>query len=66
MAVSKDTVVVSGQTALELGRELTFILQRVMDRLDALEGIRGDGATTSSVPVAIEDDDGETIHSLGA
>lgn len=42
MSKTRDVAIFSGQTAPDLSRELSFAFQRVLDRLDKLEGIRGE------------------------
>lgn len=49
MAKSRDSYRVTGQTAPELSRELNFLLQRVADRMDKMEGIRGDATIESDL-----------------
>lgn len=47
--------------------ELNFVLARIADRLDKLEGIRGDAKIESGLevgPVEVLDDDDTVIHSL--
>ena len=73
MAKSKDSVQITAQSLDELKVQLQFILQRFVDRLDGIEGLRGDleslGSGTfegsiSANSVVVNDDDGETIHSM--
>jgi hypothetical protein len=47
-----------------LVRELNFIFQRLADRLDKLEGIRGGSDLTVNGDVTVNDDSDEVIHSL--
>jgi hypothetical protein len=59
---------ISAQTAPDLARELNFVFQRIADRLDKIEGIRGDSAIDGSVsvsggPLYVYDADGNLIHS---
>ena len=47
--------------------ELNFILARIADRLDKLEGIRGNAeieGTLSSGPIEVSDEDENIIHSM--
>lgn len=48
-ARSRNAVILSGQTAPELNRELSFILQRMSDRLDRIEGLRGTATIESDL-----------------
>ena len=43
--------------------KLDFILARIADRLDALEGLRGSAIMYDDLQV--KDEDGETIHKFG-
>lgn len=49
MPKSRDSVVLTGRTPEELARQLTFILQRLSDRLDQIEGIRGTATIQSDL-----------------
>ena len=74
MAKSRDSVLVTGSSLEEILSNLNFILQRFNDRLDALEGLRGNFATESDSSVTgnltvtgdtrVHDDDGNLIHSM--
>jgi len=66
---SREFYIIAGNTPEDLHRELNFILQRISDRLDKLEGIRGktefDAAGVDVVgDVIVKDSDEETIHSM--
>ena len=50
MARTRDNYQVTGRTVEELVRNLNFLLQRVADRMDRIEGIRG----TSSIESALD------------
>ena len=74
MAKSRDANYVAAQDIPGLIQQLNFILPRLSDRLDKLEGIRdefeSDQGGTFAGPVAatsmtIADDNETTIHSLG-
>ena len=62
MPKTKSSYQVPGGSA-----ELNFILARIADRLDKLEGIRGEAeieGTLSSGAIEISDEDDTVIHSL--
>lgn len=50
MAKTRDSYRVTGRTVEELQRELNFLLQRMADRMDKIEGIRG----TPSMEAALD------------
>jgi hypothetical protein len=59
---------IAAQTAPDLARELNFIFQRIADRLDKIEGIRGDASIESPLSVTggkvyVYDADSNLIHS---
>ena len=65
---TRDNYIVTGKTMEEMQANLNFILQRIADRLDQLEGLRGK-PTLSTEGVGVDGDitvtvDGETIHSF--
>lgn len=49
MPKTRDSYRVTAQTASELTRELNFLLQRIADRLDKMEGIRGTASIESDL-----------------
>ena len=66
---SRERYQATGNSAQELRNSLNFALQRIGDRLDKLEGIRGKPSLlTVGVDVVgnveVKDDDGEVIHSM--
>jgi hypothetical protein len=61
---TRELYQISATTLEGLVRELNFILQRQADRLDKLEGIRGDTDVTVSGNITVTDEDDATIHSL--
>lgn len=61
MAKSRDNYQVSGQTLDELTRNLNFLLQRLADRIDKIEGIRGTSSIESNL-----DMNQNTITELGS
>jgi hypothetical protein len=65
VAKTRDNYQVTGNTVPELVNSLNFLLQRIADRLDKLEGIRGstDGISTAG-DLTVLDEDENTIHSL--
>lgn len=74
MAKSRDSNTVTANSLPELVSQLNFVLQRLSDRLDKLEGIRdsfdssSDGSFEGSLTaqaVEISDDNGTALHSLG-
>ena len=73
MAKTRDNYQITGQTVEELVRNLNFLLQRLADRMDKIEGIRGTSSIEGDVAaqnlivsgdVTVNDADGETLHSL--
>ena len=76
MTQSRDNYQVMGQELPDVVNRINFILARIADRLDKLEGIRGEletasgtfsGAVTAtevSADLLVKDDDGITIHSM--
>lgn len=71
---TKETYQVAAQTLPEALARLNFIFARLADRLDKIEGLRGEleteGATFGSdiavenAAVLVNDEDGKVIHSL--
>jgi hypothetical protein len=49
MAKTRDNYQVTGRTVEELQRSLNFILQRMADRMDKIEGIRGTASIESNL-----------------
>lgn len=64
MPKTRDTVLLSGRTVDELRRELGFLLQRVVDRLDSLEGVRG-GVNLGGETVNIGQDEAGKTRLVG-
>jgi hypothetical protein len=62
MAKTKDNLLVTATDLESLRTELNFLFQRIADRLDAMEGIRGEASIENSMEVT--DEDGNVIHSL--
>ena len=66
---TRDTYIATGDTVEDLERTLNIVLQRIADRLDKLEGIRGktsfeaEGVNVVG-DVIVRDDDDEIIHSM--
>lgn len=66
---SREQYTITGNSIEELKTTLNFILQRLADRLDKLEGIRGttdfvgSGMTVTGA-VSVNDSDDELIHSM--
>jgi len=66
---SRERYQVNGNSLVELTQSLNFALQRIGDRLDKLEGIRGKPKLLAeSLDVAgdviVKDSEDETIHSM--
>lgn len=61
MAKTRDNYSVSGNTVEELKRSLNFMLQRMADRMDKIEGIRG----TASIESDLEMND-HAVREVGA
>ena len=49
MAIAKDNYQVNGTTVPDLTRNLNFLLQRMADRMDQIEGIRGTASVKSDL-----------------
>lgn len=49
MARTRDNYQVTGRTVEELARSLNFLLQRIADRMDRIEGIRGTASIESAL-----------------
>ena len=49
MAIAKDNYQVNGTTVTEVTRNLNFLLQRMADRMDQIEGIRGTASVKSDL-----------------
>lgn len=74
MARSRDANYIAATSLEDFQGQLNFILQRLNDRLDKLEGIRDDfesdqGGTfagpVTATAMTISDDNETTIHALG-
>ena len=68
MTKTRDSYLLSARSVPELVRELNFIFQRVADRLDKIEGIRGSANIENDLslqggPLYVYDADGNLIHS---
>ena len=71
MPQTKDSLRVTSTVDPALANQLNFVLARIVDRLDKLEGLRGELETASgefSGPVSAESvsvsDDTLTLHSM--
>lgn len=49
MAKSRDNYIITGRSVDEVVRELNFFLQRMADRMDKIEGIRGTSSIESNL-----------------
>ena len=49
MARTRDSYLVTGSTPEEIKRNVNFLLQRLADRIDKLEGIRGTSSIESNL-----------------
>ncbi len=70
MPQTKDSYLISGNSLEDIKRELNFVMQRIMDRLDKMEGVRDVSSPTFNDvavggDITVTDDDDEVIHSLG-
>ena len=68
MTKTRDSYLLSARTVPELVRELNFTFQRIADRLDKIEGIRGSANIENDLslqggPLYVYDADGNLIHS---
>ena len=66
---TKDRYLISGNSLDDVKRELNFVMQRIADRLDKMEGVRGTSSPTFDDvavggDITVTDDDDEVIHSL--
>ena len=66
---SKERYQATGNSVAEIRNSLNFALQRIGDRLDKLEGIRGKPALLSvgldvEGDIEVKDSDGEVTHSM--
>ena len=66
---SKDSYLISGNSLDDVKREINFVMQRIMDRLDKMEGVRDVSSPTFNDvavggDITVTDDDDEVIHSL--
>jgi len=59
MAVSKEVYSISATDITQLRDDLNFILQRIADRLDKAEGLRGNAVIKDQLDITV--DDGENI-----
>jgi hypothetical protein len=73
VARTKDSYQLSGNSIPEITNRLNFFLARISERLDRIEGLRGnletqagtfDGDITANSDVLVNDEDGALIHSL--
>jgi len=68
MAKTKDVAQITASNLQDALVQLNFILQRFNDRLDALEGIRGEFDTDAGATIAghakVYDDNDNLIHSF--
>ena len=68
MTKTRDSYLLSARSVPELVRELNFTFQRIVDRLDKIEGIRGSANIENDLslqggPLYVYDADGNLIHS---
>jgi hypothetical protein len=49
MAKTRDSYIVTGSTPDEMKRSMNFLLQRLADRMDRIEGIRGTASIESTL-----------------
>ena len=68
MTKTRDSYLLSARSVPELVRELNFTFQRIADRLDKIEGIRGSASIDNDLslqggPLYVYDADGNLIHS---
>jgi hypothetical protein len=66
---TRDSYLLSARSVPELVRELNFTFQRIADRLDKIEGIRGSASIDNDLslqggPLYVYDTDGNLIHSI--
>ena len=69
MTKTRDSYLLSARTVPELVRELNFTFQRIADRLDKIEGIRGSASIENDLsitqgPLSVYDADNNLIHSF--
>lgn len=64
MARTRDNYQVNGNTVDELRTSLNFLLQRIADRLDGIEGIRGSAELEHVKKLYVRDKDDTLIHSM--
>ena len=62
MSKTRENYQLSANNIYELVAQLNFILQRISDRLDKIEGLRGESEVEQVLKV--NDADGNNIHSL--
>lgn len=61
VAKSRDSFVLSAQTVQELQLQVAFLLQRLSDRMDKIEGIRGTSTIESDLNMS-----SNRVRSVGA
>ena len=73
MARTREVYIVTGGDLEAIKRQLNGYLTRLADRMDKLEGLRGeletesgtfDGDVTANADVLVNDDNGNLIHSM--
>lgn len=73
MAKSREVYLITGNDLESIKRQLNTLLSRFVDRLDKLEGLRGEletesgtfgGDITANADLVVNDDDGNVIHAL--
>lgn len=74
MAKSREVYILTGRDHESLKRELSVYLSRISDRMDKLEGLRGEletesgtfngDVTVNEADVLVIDENGTKIHSL--
>ena len=62
MSKTRENYQLSANSVYELVAQINFILQRISDRLDKIEGLRGESEVEQVLKV--NDADGNNIHSL--
>lgn len=70
MPATRDSYQIFANDFEQLKNELNFILQRIADRLDKMEGIRGTSSPTFEDvavggDITVSDENDTVIHSLG-
>lgn len=61
MAKTRDSFIIGGETVPELRQQIGFLLQRLGDRMDRMEGIRGTATIQSDLNMS-----NNRVRSVGA